>query len=198
MFGNVNTYLNAVQRTWAAQDGRLVATFLSLRDRHATNPNLQIEFPDNLVERLLDSPIDEILSAHMKVLFYLSCERKWLLLDFDGIELILMKTIVISTAKDYMEAYKYQTQCAQAVVKMLQVLKDENWCLPIMYTVCLDLRLLAQKCEDAVSGNVSKPGELLEKAAECLMGCFRVCAADNRWLYALFLERKPKRKSFNQ
>lgn len=25
-----------------------------------------------------------------------------------------------------------------------------------------------------------KPGELLEKTAECLMGCFRVCAADNR------------------
>lgn len=76
MFGNVNTYLNAVQRTWTAQDGKLVATFLSLRDRHATNPNLQIEYPDNLVERILDPSIDEVLSAHIKVLFYLSCERK--------------------------------------------------------------------------------------------------------------------------
>lgn len=81
-----------------------------------------------------------------------------------------------------MEAYKHQTACAQAVVKMLQLLKDENWCLPIMYTVCLDLRLLAQKCED-VGSYISKPGELLEKAAECLMGCFRVCAADNRYVY---------------
>lgn len=86
------------------------------------------------------------------------------------------------TAKNYMEAYKYQAACTQGVIKMLQALKEENWCLPIMYTVCLDLRLLAQKCEDVGGTNVSKPGEILEKAAECLMGCFRVCAADNRFV----------------
>lgn len=79
-----------------------------------------------------------------------------------------------------MDAYKYQTACVQSVIKMLQSLKEENWFLPIMYTTCLDLRLLAQKCEDVGGGSVSKPGEILEKAAECLMGCFRVCAADNR------------------
>lgn len=79
-----------------------------------------------------------------------------------------------------MEAYKNQTTCAQGVIKMLQVLKEENWCLPIMYVVCLDLRLLAQKCEEVGGNSVTKPGEILEKAAECLMGCFRVCAADNR------------------
>lgn len=79
-----------------------------------------------------------------------------------------------------MEAYRHQTTCAQIVVKILQLLKEENWCLPIMYTICLDLRLLAQKCEQISSNSVSKPGEILEKAAECLMGCFRVCAADNR------------------
>lgn len=53
-----------------------------------------------------------------------------------------------------------------------------------MFVTCLDLRLLASKCEviSANQGNSSeyKPGELLEKAAECLMACFRVCAADNR------------------
>lgn len=80
-----------------------------------------------------------------------------------------------------MKAYKHQTACAQNVVKMLQAMKEENWSLPIMYTVCLDLRLLAQKCEEIEGGHVSKPGEILEKAAECLMGCFRVCAADNRF-----------------
>ncbi len=68
---------------------------------------------------------------------------------------------------------------------MLQNLKDENWCLPIMYTTCLDLRMLASKCESITAqqgyqNSDYKPGELLEKAAECLMGCFRVCAADNR------------------
>lgn len=76
MFGSITTYLNAVQRTWAAQDGCLVATFLSLRDRHATNPNLYVEYPDNLVDRIVDPPIDEILSAHIKVLYHLSSQCK--------------------------------------------------------------------------------------------------------------------------
>lgn len=63
---------------------------------------------------------------------------------------------------------------------MLQTVTG-NWCLPIMHAVCLDLRLLAAKCENisVFSSNV-KPGEILEKAAECLMACFRVCTADNR------------------
>lgn len=77
MFGNINAYLNAVQRTWSSQDGSLVAAFLSLRDKHATNPNLQVEYPDNIVERIVESPIDELISAHLKVLYYLSCERKY-------------------------------------------------------------------------------------------------------------------------
>lgn len=77
-----------------------------------------------------------------------------------------------------MAAYKNQTLCAKAVVEILKQLKEENWCLQIMYVICLDLRLLAQRCEGV--GNSSKPGEILEKAAECLMACFRVCAVDNR------------------
>lgn len=61
---------------------------------------------------------------------------------------------------------------------MLQAYKEENWNLPVMYAVCLDLRLLAQLCEKTMAN--LKPGEILEKAAESLLACFRVCAADNR------------------
>jgi nuclear mRNA export protein PCID2/THP1 len=63
-------------------------------------------------------------------------------------------------------------------VKLLQAMKEENWCLPVMYATCLDLRLLALKCE--LIEPSSKRGQVMEKAAECLMSCFRVCAADNR------------------
>lgn len=56
-----------------------------------------------------------------------------------------------------MKAYKRQTICAQNVIKMLQAMKDENWSLPIMYVVCLDIRLLAQKCEAFEGSHVSKP-----------------------------------------
>lgn len=76
MFGSITTYLNAVQRSWAAQDGHFVAAFLSLRDRHTTNPKLQVEYPENLVERIVDPPIDEILTAHIKVVYYLTSQCK--------------------------------------------------------------------------------------------------------------------------
>lgn len=76
MFGSISTYLNAVARTWHAQDGTLVAQLVSLRDRHATNTNLQVDSPESMIERTLDSPIDEILVEHIKVLYYLSRSRK--------------------------------------------------------------------------------------------------------------------------
>lgn len=89
-----------------------------------------------------------------------------------------------------------QTACAKAVVDLLKALKEENWCLPVMYVVCLDLRLLAQTCEAhatqtnkppatlaaaaTATAATGKPGEILESAAECVMACFRVCAVDTR------------------
>lgn len=76
MFGSLTTYLNAIQRTWDAQDGNLTAQFISLRDRHATNSNLHVEHADNMIERILDSPIDEIVATHVKVLYHLSRQRK--------------------------------------------------------------------------------------------------------------------------
>lgn len=77
MFDNLSSYLNSVQRAWSAQDGRVVATLISLKDRHVLSRNLQLEMPENMVERMLDSPIDDIVSAHLKVLYYLTCERKY-------------------------------------------------------------------------------------------------------------------------
>lgn len=78
MYDNINSYLNCVQRAWSAQDGNLVATYISLRDKHISNRNLHIEIPEHIVERQLDQPIDEIVSAHLKVLYYLTCERKFM------------------------------------------------------------------------------------------------------------------------
>lgn len=76
MFGSITAYLNGVSRSWHAQDGLLVAQLVSLRDRHATNHQLQVEYPETLVDRILDAPIDEILIEHIKVLYYLSRSRK--------------------------------------------------------------------------------------------------------------------------
>lgn len=146
-------YLHAVEKSWELQAGHALSELVSLKGNHINETKLYSSQYISMIENQLDQPMEEIVSSHLRVLRSL----------FN---------------KDYNEAYKNQSICAQAVVKMLQFLKDENFCLPIMYKVCSDLRLLAQKCEEQGCG--SKPGELLEKAAESLMACFRVCAADNR------------------
>ncbi|XP_043847703.1 PCI domain-containing protein 2 isoform X5 [Dromiciops gliroides] len=53
--------------------------------------------------------------------------------------------------------------------------------LPIMYAVALDLRIFANNADQQlVKKGRSKVGDMLEKAAELLMSCFRVCASDTR------------------
>ncbi|KAK9884866.1 hypothetical protein WA026_009088 [Henosepilachna vigintioctopunctata] len=154
-FMSLSNYLQIVERAWNSQDGSKVALFISLRHDHACYANYHVENPEGLVERFLPGPIDELVILHLKCLHALS-------------------------KMDYMGAYQIQSNLIQSFTKILQMQKEENWSLPIMYTVCLDLRLLAQKAEKSRVGINEKPGEILEKAAECLMGCFRVCAADNR------------------
>lgn len=51
-----------------------------------------------------------------------------------------------------------------------------------MYSACLDVRLLGVKADRQAKLRMKnyKPGEVLEKCAESVMNCFRVCASDNR------------------
>uniref|UniRef100_A0AAR2KNJ6 PCI domain-containing protein 2 n=1 Tax=Pygocentrus nattereri TaxID=42514 RepID=A0AAR2KNJ6_PYGNA len=53
--------------------------------------------------------------------------------------------------------------------------------LPVMFAVTLDLRVFANNAEQQLQKKgKGKVGDMLEKAAEQLMSCFRVCASDNR------------------
>lgn len=148
-------YLQLLDRSWRSQDAYKIANLLSLRHEHVESVNLHIENPETMVERFVTAPIDELAVFHLKCLYALSQKR-------------------------YNEAYQLQSALTQALTKIIQSQKEENWFLPVMYVVCLDLRTVAQKAESEKVGNTEKPGEILEKAAESLMGCFRVCAADNR------------------
>lgn len=81
---------------------------------------------------------------------------------------------------DPMVMYNYQSSAVQCLAKILQMQKEENWMLPVMNIMCLELRLSAIGAENSKNNKNVKPGEVLEKCAECLMACFRVCAADSR------------------
>lgn len=81
---------------------------------------------------------------------------------------------------DPLAMYNYQSSAVQYLAKILQMQKEENWMLPVMNIMCLELRLSAIGAENSKNNKNVKPGEVLEKCAECLMACFRVCAADSR------------------
>ncbi|CAH0725231.1 unnamed protein product, partial [Brenthis ino] len=150
--GTLNQYIQTVERMYRLGEGDDLARLLSLRDPHVANRNLRSSDIASLVEGNCLAPLDEVIICHLLCVKAL-CER------------------------EYLEAYSHQSQCIVAIVRILQNQKEQNWCLPLMYTVCLDLRLVAQKAE------ACKPqsnGKILEKAAESLLSCFRVCAADNR------------------
>lgn len=155
MLGSLKNYLSEVLKATEASNGRALSTQLSLSDGHVRNQDLYLPQPEGLVKQFLKPPMDEAVSAHLKVLFHLT--RK---------------------PPNYLEAYQHQTSACGAAMRLLQQLKDETWCLPLVFRVCLDLRHLAQACEKHCRG--LNQGQVLEKAADSLMACFRVCVADKR------------------
>ena len=133
---SVHNYLRAVEEAWNDYDGDTLATLLSFQDSHATKHQLQIENPEADVERVLDNPIDELVAAHLRGIW-------------------------ATSRRDYVEAYKCQALNVQNFCKLLSSQKDDNWPLPIMYSLCLDLRLFAIKADEQLSHKGGKPGKLL-------------------------------------
>ncbi|KAK0167818.1 hypothetical protein PV327_001677 [Microctonus hyperodae] len=148
-------YIMQLRRLWLNQDGEGLADLLSLRHSHASIPQLSTEAAMTKAMEHLSPPFDDLALLHLKTLA--SAQKN----------------------DDPRIVYQNQSAVVQSLTKILQVQKEENWMLPVMNVVCLELRLLAIRAENTKNKNI-KQGEILEKCAECLMGCFRVCAADNR------------------
>ncbi|XP_044769431.1 PCI domain-containing protein 2 isoform X2 [Neomonachus schauinslandi] len=75
----------------------------------------------------------------------------------------------------------FAAHLSTSFLRAFQAHKEENWALPVMYAVALDLRVFANNADQQlVKKGKSKVGDMLEKAAELLMSCFRVCASDTR------------------
>lgn len=72
MHGDSMNYLYSIKRAIDAQDGKLVADLICLRDSHVFNKSLQNSISDSQIERQLYSPFDEIVSNHLSVIYYLS------------------------------------------------------------------------------------------------------------------------------
>lgn len=154
---SIDQYLGGISSCIEEYDGENLAILLSLKDDHATNPKLQKSNMESSCRRHLLNPYNEMVMSHLKVCFSLA-------------------------AKDFKNAYLHHVNSIQTFVKIFQSQKDENWILPLMYALILDLRTLANRVdnEEHSSRKERKRGEMLEKAADTIMSCFRVCASDGR------------------
>ncbi|XP_076632137.1 PCI domain-containing protein 2 isoform X1 [Colletes latitarsis] len=151
----MDSYIIQVRRAWLNQDGDSLADLLSLRHSRVSLPQIVSETAMTKVMEHLSTPLDDLVFYHLK-------------------------TVVAMNKDDPLTMYNYQSCAVQSLTKILQIQKEENWMLPVMNVMCLELRLLAVCTENTKSNKSMKPGEILEKCADCLMGCFRVCACDNR------------------
>ncbi|MBN3303574.1 PCID2 protein, partial [Amia calva] len=142
------------------RDGVFCAELLSFKHPHVANPRLQLPSPEEKCQQVLEPPYDEMVAAHLRCTY-------------------------AAANHDFVEAYKCQTVVVQypllQFLKAFQAHKEENWALHMMYAVALDLRIFANNAEQQLSKKgKGKVGDMLEKAAEQLMSCFRICASDNR------------------
>ena len=152
---SMSTYLGRVSESWDDYDGHSLAGLISFEDDHVMNSNLQVEDPADDVERVLEEPIDDIVCDHLRAVHEVAHGR-------------------------YVEAYDHQVSLVQNFVKLLSSQKDDNWPLPMMYVICLDLRKIATRADHQMVSKGAKPGATLEKAAEHMMSCFRTCALDSK------------------
>ncbi|KAL6115095.1 pcid2 [Pungitius sinensis] len=152
----INQYLQEVYEAIDNHEGSFCSELLSFKHPHVANPRLQLASPEEKCQQLLEPPYDEMVAAHLRCIYAVSNH-------------------------DFVEAYKFQTLVVQSFLRAFQSHKEENWALPVMFTVTLDLRIFANNAEQQLQKKgKGHPGEMLEKAAEQLMSCFRVCASDNR------------------
>ncbi|XP_031568913.1 PCI domain-containing protein 2-like [Actinia tenebrosa] len=151
-----NQYFQQVEGALSEKDGEAAADLLSFKHAHIASPRLQIPNAQSQCERWFEQPYDELVACHLRAV--------WAIAN-----------------SDYIEAYASQAGVVQAFIRAFQTQKDENWSLPLMNAVTLDLRQFASKADKQLtSSGRGNPGDTLEKSAEAIMGCFRVCASDSR------------------
>lgn len=63
--GNLNQYIQFVERVFRTGQGVILARLLSLRDEHVLNRNLRSSDIASLVDGNCISPVDEMITAHL-------------------------------------------------------------------------------------------------------------------------------------
>uniref|UniRef100_A0A674I016 PCI domain-containing protein 2 n=1 Tax=Terrapene triunguis TaxID=2587831 RepID=A0A674I016_9SAUR len=148
-----------------SRDGLFCAELVSFKHPHVANPRLQLPSPEDKCQQVLEPPYDEMFAAHLRCTYAVG--------NHDFIEAYKCQTVIVQYP---LPSYGFSCSC---IINILIFCFCRA--LPIMYAVALDLRIFANNADQQlVKKGKSKVGDMLEKAAELLMSCFRVCASDTR------------------
>uniref|UniRef100_A0AC11B2J3 PCI domain containing 2 n=1 Tax=Ovis aries TaxID=9940 RepID=A0AC11B2J3_SHEEP len=197
----INQYLQQVCEAIDTRDGASLAELVSFKHPHVANPRLQMASPEEKCQQVLEPPYDEMFAAHLRCTYAVG--------NHDFVEAYKCQTVIVQYLLSWASVQRVteaagspgaessgrQTRENQnllggkfiaaplgtSFLRAFQAHKEENWALPVMYAVALDLRIFANNADQQLAKKgKSKLGDMLEKAAELLMGCFRVCASDTR------------------
>lgn len=149
-------YMDDICTAVGNRDGEYWGRLTSHKDPHVASHKLQLADSHHITQNFFDPPLDEMISNHLRAVWAVS-------------------------ENDYYEAYLAHVNVVTNFIKVFQMQKEENWALPVLYVLCLDLRQFAISADSQrVKKGTGKPNEILEKAAEFLMSCFRACVSDTR------------------
>ncbi|NWY06731.1 PCID2 protein, partial [Nothoprocta ornata] len=169
----INQYLQQVQEAIDSRDGQFCAELVSFKHPHVANPRLQLPSPEEKCQQVLEPPYDEMFAAHLRCTYAVG--------NHDFVEAYKCQTVIFCGPL----ARKRCLFIMPCLLHAMHILSVKHLylsrALPIMYAVALDLRIFANNADQQlVKKGKSKVGDMLEKAAELLMSCFRVCASDTR------------------
>ncbi|XP_063729536.1 PCI domain-containing protein 2-like [Symsagittifera roscoffensis] len=143
---------------WNESDGLILADLLMFENIHDSNRSAaEIDVATEVLNYLQSfkhssGNVEELVILHLKSQHYL----------------------IIGQLES---AFNALISCVQLFIKQMQSHKD-NWALPVMIRLVTDARTLAFRCVDEkVSEDSDK---ILERTADSLMNCFRICCADTR------------------
>lgn len=149
----LQTYFNKVEQHINDENGTQLAPLLAVNHNHAKNMlNQRIE--SNQIEMIcrskFESPWNEIVANHVKSVLHVD-------------------------AGEYQEAFDTQKDLVQSFQKGMSSMT--RWCLPALYVVNNDLRIIATKADDEL---VAEEGQRkkLEEAANVISKSFTYCITD--------------------
>ncbi|KAI8906586.1 hypothetical protein DFJ77DRAFT_525775 [Powellomyces hirtus] len=161
----VQSYLARVSNAIESEDGQTLASLLKLDDGHARDlqqvmRSVNSAVVETAVRRNLDDTWSEVVWCHLKVIKVVAISDKDRSRKYEG---------------DSVQAAELQNSVAQTFHQVFA--SQTRWCLPVLYAVNGDLRMLSIEADEILRSSGEKGGKL-EEAARTMNKAFSYCVTD--------------------